>query len=119
MNKGNQVSILPKQIGIIWVKSSRLLGIETTCSYSSVVLYNCKLNNNFDWVNIIDKEDLGVNEIIEILHNISSIHNLTNTKDEENFYKIHMLIEILGSKFLSSLINISQKHSENANISME
>ncbi len=116
LNKGNQVFTLPKQIGIIWVKSSEYLGINISCSYSSLILYNCKLDPRMDWDKIIDEPEFTgdkTKNIIQILKNIRPIHNITNTDDEANFYIVHMFIELLGARFLQKMLKIDWGNPKN------
>ncbi len=102
----NQVNMLPKNIGVIWYTASKILGIETSCSYSSLILYNCILDPKFDWFDTIEKESYSVDEIIDILKHLQPVHNFTGSEDEANFYVVHMFIELLGGKFLHELNRI-------------
>lgn len=101
--KDNYVQELPFHIGYIWFKLSEKLNIVCACSYASVILLNCNVENlKYDYSD----------DITLLLEKITVYNNLTNTEDEINFYKIHMAIEIVGGKLIHLLKNMSSSMSE-------
>lgn len=98
--KGKNPQSIPYETGIIWHNSSIILGIPCSCTYASVVLYNCVINEMIN-KSIIDKVIDGHITIPNFFDLINVSHTITGYKDEVMFYKIHMAIELVGGKFVS------------------
>lgn len=80
----NLLRVIPYRIGIIWHNSSLKLGLETVPTYSSLILYNWRWQNN----------------------TISPIFNLSLTPDEAHFYNIHQRIEFAGVKLINKTVEL-------------
>lgn len=80
----NLLKVIPYRIGIIWHNSSLKLGLETVPTYSSLILYNWRWQNN----------------------TISPIFNLSLTPDEAHFYNIHQRIEFAGVKLINKTVEL-------------
>lgn len=73
---------LPSQIYKPWITFAALLGTNPVATYASVVLYNWKLKNPASLVT---------------LENIESVTRFTNYTDEDWFYRVHIMMEYMGS----------------------
>lgn len=89
----NLKKVIPYRFGIIWHNTSIKLGLKTVPTYSSLILYNWRWQNN----------------------TIVPIYNLSLTSDETHFYNIHQRIEFEGIK----LINIVNQLINKKNIDIQ
>lgn len=78
--------VLPSCIGIPWYYSSIDRDLPLVVTYDAIILNN--------WIFEDDSE----------INNIKILRNLSNTKDEEWFYRIHVMIEMCGAKVLPLMI---------------
>lgn len=88
LGKDNQMDVLPYHIGLLWHYSAERLGLPEATTYSTVVLNN--------WTPLVEDP--------KTIEDISVINTITQTTDEEWFYKIHIAIELMGSSVLKKLM---------------
>ena len=86
---------LPNFLGKLWKSTGDQIGLKTTITYASSVLYNWKMCNN----NVSPHNELKVEDI-------ECIFSFTNTEDEDNFFKIMVIIEQFCGSIIENYMEI-------------
>jgi indoleamine 2,3-dioxygenase len=93
--KDVQVQSVPYDIGIIWYLCSLPFKVPNVTTYSAVIL------NNFTYT------DNNIDRPVDIINNINTKYAITNTTDEQNFYRVHIAIEKTGSHLIESMYYVA------------
>lgn len=80
---------LPYSIGLIWYFCGKDRVVRPVSTYDALILNNWKLVNE--------------NEPMSI-ENLEVLNSITGLEDEKHFYKIHILIENAGRKFINDIL---------------
>ena len=88
--EGKLVTSIPYSIGLIWYYCGIHRVVRPVSTYDALILNNWKYKDKTKPMT---------------LENLDVIHSITGTEDEIWFYKIHIMVEYIGRKFVNDIIN--------------
>ena len=112
LGEDNPKTEIPPNIGVFWSRTAYDAGgLKCVLNYTGCVLYNWQTNPN----NSAGEKTRLKKKTYYEMEDISSIFTFTGTKDEDNFYKIMVIIEQY-SRDIIKCCDLMKKYRRNPNI---